>query len=74
MALVVPLAGTPEAAGEEVVGLKLREGTRALASPAAQDAGDGELRVVIEDALRDTAEVSPDMQKRPSVDRFKTGH
>ena len=56
LALVVPLAGSPEPVGEQVVGLELGEDAGALAPSATKDAGDGELRVVVEDALRHSAE------------------
>ncbi len=56
LALVVTLAGSPEPVGEQVVGLELGEDAGALARTTAQDAGDGELRVVVEDALRHAAE------------------
>ena len=42
--------------GEQVVGLKLREDTGALAPTVAQDAGDCKLRVVVENALRHSTE------------------
>ena len=56
LALVVALAGTPEAVTEQVVRLKMAERLGALAFPVAQDPRHRERRVVVEDRARHPAE------------------
>ncbi len=55
-ALVVPLARPAEFALEQIVGLKLREHARSLPLSIAQDPGNGQLGVVVQDGSGDAAE------------------
>ena len=56
LALVVALAGTPEAVAEQIVRLQMAERLGALAFPVAQDPRHCQRRVVIEDRARNPAE------------------
>jgi hypothetical protein len=56
LALVVALARPPEAVGEEIVGLQLAEHPGPLPPAIAQDTGDGELGVVVQNRPRHAAE------------------
>ena len=56
LALVVALARPAEPVLEQIVGLKLREDARSLPLPIAQDAGDCQLGVVVQDGAGDAAE------------------
>src|SRR3546814_2441285 len=55
-ALVVALAGPPDAIGEEVVGLQLAEDLGAPACPIPQDAGHGQPGIVVKNRARNAAE------------------
>ena len=55
LALVVALARPAEAVLEQIVGLKLREDARSLPLPIAQDAGNRQLGVVVQDGSGDAA-------------------
>ena len=56
LALVVALAGTPEAVAEQIVRLKMRERLGAPTGAVAQDPRHRQRRVVIEDRARNPAE------------------
>ena len=56
LALVVALARPAEPVLEQIVGLKFREDARSLPLPIAQDAGDCQLGVVVQDGAGDAAE------------------
>ena len=56
LALVVALAGTTEPVIEQVVGLESREGPGAFTASITQDPGHGQLGVVVEDALGNSAQ------------------
>ena len=51
LALVIPLAGTPEPILEQVVGLELAESPRAFATTVSQYLRHREFRIVVQDAL-----------------------
>ena len=55
-ALVVALARPAEPVLEQIVGLKLREDARSLPLPIAQDPGNRQLGVVVQDGSGDAAE------------------
>ena len=48
--LSLPLPGRPEPVLEQIVGLKLREDARSLPLPIAQDPGNRQLGVVVQDS------------------------
>ena len=54
--LVVALAGTAEPVREQVVGLEFREGPGAFTASIPQDPGHRQLGVVVQDALRHSAQ------------------
>ena len=56
LALVVALARPAEPVLEQIVGLKLREDARSLPLPIAQDPGNRQLGVVVQDGSGDAAE------------------
>ena len=56
LAFVVALARPAEPVLEQIVGLKFREDARSLPLPIAQDAGDCQLGVVVQDGAGDAAE------------------
>ena len=57
LAFVVALPGAAEPVLEQVVGLQLGECSRALAAAIAQDPGNSQPGIVVEDALRHSAQV-----------------
>ena len=56
LSFVVALAGTPKTVVEQVVGLELGGGTGALSPAVAQYLGHRQLGIVVEDALRHSAQ------------------
>ena len=54
--LSLPLPGRPNLSLEQIVGLKLREDARSLPLPIAQDPGNRQLGVVVQDGSGDAAE------------------
>ena len=54
--LSLPLPGRPNLSSNRIVGLKLREDARSLPFPIAQDPGNRQLGVVVQDGSGDAAE------------------
>ena len=71
LTLVIALAGAAEPVIEQVVGLELGEGPGALAPTVAQDPGNSQPGIVVEDALRHSPQESEGRQHgRPGRPRW----